>query len=136
MAFSEGNLLLVGNFCANLDEKNADMVRFTNRWNWKWIFFLTSRILLKKACSYKCQFCTKVFASSSLLSHVLVMAWQNIKKKYLMCQIWFYLQRDRTGMKLWKNKASFAKSLQLVLQMSILHQRNESASSRLVSPGV
>ena len=37
MAFSEGNLLFVGNFRANLDEINADMVQFTKRWNCKWV---------------------------------------------------------------------------------------------------
>ena len=36
---------------------------------------LTSRRLLQKICCYKCQFCTKVWAG------------QNVKKKYLMCQI-------------------------------------------------
>ena len=49
--------------------------------------FLTSRIILEKVCSYKCQFCTKVYASSRLVSQVHMMAGQNIKKKYLMCQI-------------------------------------------------
>ena len=48
---------------------------------------LTSRILLQKVCSYKCQFCTKVCASSRLVSQVHMMAGQNVKKKYLMCQI-------------------------------------------------
>ena len=48
---------------------------------------LTSRILLQKVCSYKCQFCTKVCASSRLVSQVHMIAGQNIKKKYLMCQI-------------------------------------------------
>ena len=33
----EGNKLFAGDFRANLDEKNADMVQFTKRWNWKWI---------------------------------------------------------------------------------------------------
>ena len=32
-AFLEGNKLFAGDFCANLDEKNADMVQFTKRWN-------------------------------------------------------------------------------------------------------
>ena len=31
---------------------------------------LTSRILLRKGCSYKCQFCTKVCASSRLVSQI------------------------------------------------------------------
>ena len=48
---------------------------------------LTSRILLQKVCSYKCQFCTKVCASSRLVSQVHIMAGQNIKKNYLMCEI-------------------------------------------------
>ena len=48
--------------------------------------WLTSRILLQKVCSYEWQFCTKVCASSSLVSQVYMMAGQNIKKKYLMCQ--------------------------------------------------
>ena len=34
MAFSEGNKQFAGDFCANLDEKNA-MVQFTTRWNWE-----------------------------------------------------------------------------------------------------
>ena len=37
MTFSEGNKLFAGDFRANLDETNADMVQFTKRWNWKWI---------------------------------------------------------------------------------------------------
>ena len=36
MAFPEGNKLFAGDFRANLDETNADMVQFTKRWNWKW----------------------------------------------------------------------------------------------------
>ena len=47
----------------------------------------TPRILLQKVCSYKYQFCTKVCPSSSLVSQVHMMARQNIKEKYLMCQI-------------------------------------------------
>ena len=35
MAFSEGNELFADNFCAKVDAKNADMVQFTKRWNWK-----------------------------------------------------------------------------------------------------
>ena len=31
----KGNKLLAGDFRANLDETNADMVQFTKRWNWK-----------------------------------------------------------------------------------------------------
>ena len=37
IAFAEGNKLFAGDFRANLDEKNIDMVQFTKRWNWKWI---------------------------------------------------------------------------------------------------
>ena len=37
MAFPEGNKLFAGNFCANLDETNADMIQITKGWNWKWI---------------------------------------------------------------------------------------------------
>ena len=52
---------------------------------------LTLRRPLQKVCSYKCQFCTIVQAFSSLqnagLSQVHMMAGQNVKKKYLMCQI-------------------------------------------------
>ena len=33
IAFSERNKLFVGDFRANLDEKNTDMVQFTKRWN-------------------------------------------------------------------------------------------------------
>ena len=38
MVFSKGTQLFAGNFLANLDETNPDMVQFTKRWNWKWIF--------------------------------------------------------------------------------------------------
>ena len=38
MAFPpEGNKLFAGDFRANLDETNADMVQFPKRGNWKWI---------------------------------------------------------------------------------------------------
>ena len=33
MAFPEGNKLFAGDFLANLDETNADMIQFTKRWN-------------------------------------------------------------------------------------------------------
>ena len=36
MAFSEGDQLFAGDFCANLYETNADIAQFTKRWNWKW----------------------------------------------------------------------------------------------------
>ena len=48
---------------------------------------LTLRILLQNVCSYKCRFCSKVCASSRLVSQVHMIPGQNIKKKYLMCQI-------------------------------------------------
>ena len=48
---------------------------------------LTSKLNLQKAFNYKYQLYTKVCASSGLVSEVQVMAGQNIKKKYLMCQI-------------------------------------------------
>ena len=48
---------------------------------------LALRILLQKVCSYKCQFCTKICTSSGLLCQVHKIDEQNIKKKYLMCQI-------------------------------------------------
>ena len=49
---------------------------------------LTSRILFLKVCFYKCQFCTKVWASSRVVSQVhMMVAGQNIKKKYLTCLI-------------------------------------------------
>ena len=35
--FPEGNKQFAGDFCAKLDETNADMVQFTKRWNRKWI---------------------------------------------------------------------------------------------------
>ena len=31
----KGNKLFAGDFRANLDETNADMVQFIKRWNWK-----------------------------------------------------------------------------------------------------
>ena len=36
IAFPKGNKLFAGDFCANLDGTNADIVQFTKRWNWKW----------------------------------------------------------------------------------------------------
>ena len=33
MALPEGNKLFAGDFRANVDETNADMVQFTKRWN-------------------------------------------------------------------------------------------------------
>ena len=37
MAFSEGNQLLAVDFHAALNEINADVIQFTNKWNWKWM---------------------------------------------------------------------------------------------------
>ena len=37
MVFPKGNKLFVGDFRANMDETNADIVQFTQRWNWRWI---------------------------------------------------------------------------------------------------
>ena len=37
IAFPEGNKLFAGDFRANLDETNSDMVQFTKRWNWELI---------------------------------------------------------------------------------------------------
>ena len=37
MAFSEGNQLLAGAFHVALDKANTDMLKFTKKWNWKWI---------------------------------------------------------------------------------------------------
>ena len=53
---------------------------------------LTSRMLLRRAWNHKCQFCTKVCASSRLVSQVSVMAGQNIK----MCQIPIKMLKQRT----------------------------------------
>ena len=36
MALHEGNKLFAGDFRANLDETNTDVVQLTKRWNWKW----------------------------------------------------------------------------------------------------
>ena len=38
MAFSEGNQQFAGDFRANLDDLTANMVQFTKKWNWKWLF--------------------------------------------------------------------------------------------------
>ena len=43
---------------------------------------MTSRILLQKVCSYKCQFCTKVCASSRLVSSSYD-CWEKHKEKAL-----------------------------------------------------
>ena len=42
--------------------------------------YLTSRILLQKTCSYRCQFCIKSYTSSRLVSEAEVMSEQSIKK--------------------------------------------------------
>ena len=83
MAFPRGNKLFAGDFRANLDETNADMVQFTKRCNWNW--------------KHQGRFCRKFPATNvssalryvhlQLVSQVHMMAGQNIKKKYLMCQI-------------------------------------------------
>ena len=85
MAFCEGNKLLAGDFRANLDETNAEMVQFTKKWKGNGL--PNTRDTWQKVCSYKYQFCTKIFASSRLVSQIHMMARQKIKKKYLMCQI-------------------------------------------------
>ena len=64
MDFSKANQLFAGDFHAALDEIKADMLQFTKMQ--LEMDCLTSRILLQKASSYKCQFCTKVCASSRL----------------------------------------------------------------------
>ena len=38
IAFFEGDKLLAGDLCANLDKTNAVMVQLARRWKWKWIF--------------------------------------------------------------------------------------------------
>ena len=86
MTFSERNHLFAGDFRANLDETKTGYGSIYKGIELE-MHCLRSRILLQKACSYKCQFCTKVCASSRLISQVWLMAGQNIKKKYLMCQI-------------------------------------------------
>ena len=86
MSFSEGNQLFASDFHANLDETNT-FIWFNLQRNGTGKGNLTSRALLQKASSYKCQFSTKVSASSRLVSQVYMMAGQNIKKKYLMCLI-------------------------------------------------
>ena len=75
---SAENQIFSGDFRANLEETNTEK---------KEMDYLTSRILLEKAYSYKCQFYSKVCVSSRLVPQGQVMAWQKIKKKYLMCQI-------------------------------------------------
>ena len=46
MAFSDGNDLFAGDFCANMDGTNADIELKMD--------CLTSRMLLQKVWSYKC----------------------------------------------------------------------------------
>ena len=48
---------------------------------------LTPGVLFHNVCSYKHQFCTKACACSRLVSQVHMMTRQNIKKKYIICQI-------------------------------------------------
>ena len=53
--------------------------------------FLTSRILLQKVCSYKCQFCTKesmcIFKTCCRELSRYVMVGQNIEKKFIQYHI-------------------------------------------------
>ena len=69
IVFSKGNKLFAGDFYAHLDETKAEMELEMH--------FLTSRILLQKVFSYKCQFC--IF-KAGLSSQVHIMAGQNVKK--------------------------------------------------------
>ena len=80
MAFLEGNNQFAGDFCANMDETNADIVQFTKIWSWELI--VQHQGYLQKVCCHKCQFCTKVCASSRLASQVHMMTGKNIKKMY------------------------------------------------------
>ena len=113
-----------------------------------YFFCVTSMRLLQKICSYKCQFCTKLWASSAaialsypprvrfrttvklssaffhdespitkveawkgnsahlprLVFQVHMMTWQNVKKKYLMCQIPIKtLKQHATPNSSWRN---------------------------------
>ena len=69
----KGNKLFAGDFRANPDETNADMVQFTKRWNWKWIVNLHHSL--------------RIFKAGLSSSYDVMAAGQNIKKNYLMCQI-------------------------------------------------
>ena len=73
MGFPDGNKLFAGNLRANLDEANANMGSIYKEMELE-VDCLTSRTLLQNVCSYKCQFCSKVCASSRLVSQVYVIA--------------------------------------------------------------
>ena len=38
MTFSEGDQVFAGDFHAVLDEVKADLLQYTNKLNWEWIF--------------------------------------------------------------------------------------------------
>ena len=73
-------------FRAKLDEKNFDMVQFTKRWNWKRIVHHQGYFCIKFVAT-NISSAPKQSKSSRLVSQVHMMAGQNVKKKYLMCQI-------------------------------------------------
>ena len=91
LCWNLGNKLFAGDLRANLDETNPDMVQFTKRWNWKGVsnikdtfaecFQLQISVLHQSMCIFKASFSL----SSCQVSHMI--AEQNIKKTYLMCQI-------------------------------------------------
>ena len=85
MAFPGGNKQFAGDFRANLDETNADMVQFTKRWNWKWI-------VERQSAPNQSMHIFKAGLSSSYD----VMVGQSIKKKHLMCQISIKMLKHHT----------------------------------------
>ena len=84
MAFSKDNKLIAGDFRANLDKKT--LIRFNLQADGT-ENGLSNIKILQKGCSCECFSYTKVYAYSRLVSQVYMMAGQNVKKKYLMCQI-------------------------------------------------
>ena len=93
---------------------------------------LTSRILLQKVCSYKCQFCTKVCASSRLVSQVHMIAGQNIKKKYLMCQIPIKMLKQHAipnsslhNLKIYSSKGCRKTSQRLIIYSYVAHSNSK-----------
>ena len=48
---------------------------------------LTSRITFQRDSSHKCQFYTKVYSPPGLISQIWGISKQNIKMKYLICQV-------------------------------------------------
>ena len=64
IAFPEGNKLLAGNFV--LIWMKRTLIWFNLQSDGLEIDCLTLRRLLQKVCSYQCQFCTNVWAFSSL----------------------------------------------------------------------